>query len=87
MESYGEILRKTREQKNLELDRIAREISIERRYLEGLESEDSSVFPGEAYLTGFLRNYASYLELDTDFLLKLYRNKQIQESGVPVDMY
>ena len=87
MESYGEILRKTREQKNLELDRIAREISIERRYLEGLESEDSSVFPGEAYLTGFLRNYASYLELDTDFLLKLYRNKQIQESGVPVDLY
>lgn len=87
MESYGELLRKTREEKNLDLDRIAREISIEKRYLEALENEDTGIFPGEAYLAGFLRNYASYLELDTEFVLKLYRNKQIQESGVPEGLY
>ncbi|MBQ1709660.1 MAG: helix-turn-helix domain-containing protein [Treponema sp.] len=87
MESYGELLRKTREEKNLDLDKIAREISIEKRYLEGLETENSSVFPGEAYLTGFLRNYSAYLELDSDFVLKLYRNKQIQEAAVPEGLY
>ncbi len=87
MESYGELLRKTREEKNLDLERIAREISIEKRYLEGLENEDSSIFPGEAYLSGFLRNYANYLDLDTDFVLKLYRNKQIQEAAVPEGLY
>ena len=61
MESYGELLRKAREEKNLDLNKIAREISIEKRYLEGLETENTSVFPGEAYLTGFLRNYSAYL--------------------------
>lgn len=83
MESYGELLRKTREAKGLDLDIIAREISIEKRYLAGLEEEESGVFPGEAYLTGFLRNYSNYLELDTEFIMKLYHNKKIQESPVP----
>lgn len=83
MESYGELLRKAREEKNLNVDKIAREISIESRYLTGLEDEDNGVFPGEAYMLGFLRNYSNYLELDTDYILKLYNNKKIQESPVP----
>ena len=72
MESYGEILKNKREEKNLELNKIAREISIEERFLKGLEDEDSGVFPGEAYLIGFLKNYSNFLELDTEYLLKLY---------------
>ena len=87
MESYGNLLRKTREEKNLDLVKISREISIEKRYLEGLENEDSSVFPGEAYLVGFLKNYSNYLELDSYFVLKLYHNKQIQESPLPEGLY
>ena len=87
MESYGELLRNAREQKNLDLEKISREISIERRYLEGLENEDNGVFPGEAYLAGFLRNYANYLDLDAEFLLKLYRNKLIQEAPLPQGLY
>ena len=83
MDSYGELLRKAREEKNLNIDKIAREISIEGRYLQGLEDEDNGVFPGEAYMIGFLRNYSNYLELDTDYILKLYNNKKIQESPVP----
>ncbi len=83
MDSYGEILRNAREEKNLNIDKIAREISIESRYLTGLEEEDNGVFPGEAYMVGFLRNYSNYLELDTDYILKLYNNKKIQEAPVP----
>ena len=83
MDSYGELLRKAREEKNLNIEKIAREISIESRYLTGLEDEDNGAFPGEAYMVGFLRNYSNYLELDTDYILKLYNNKKIQESPVP----
>lgn len=83
MESYGALLRKAREEKQLDLNRISREIAIDSRYLAALEEEDNSAFPGEAYLTGFLRNYSNYLELDTEFIMKLYNNKQIQESPVP----
>ncbi|MCR4947569.1 MAG: helix-turn-helix domain-containing protein [Treponema sp.] len=87
MESYGELLKKTREEKQIDLDRASREISIEKRYLQGLEDEDNGVFPGDAYMIGFLKNYAEYLELDSEFLLKLYRNKQIQESPLPQGLY
>ena len=83
MESYGELLKKAREEKNLNVDKISREISIESRYLTGLEEEDNGAFPGEAYMLGFLRNYSNYLELDTEYILKLYNNKKIQESPVP----
>lgn len=86
MESYGEILKNKREEKNLELNKIAREISIEERFLKGLEDEDSGVFPGEAYLIGFLKNYSNFLELDTEYLLKLYHNKQLQEAPVPQEL-
>lgn len=83
MDSYGDLLRQAREEKNLDVEKIAREISIESRYLTGLEDEDSGVFPGEAYMIGFLRNYSNYLELDTNYILKLYNNKKLQESPVP----
>lgn len=83
MESYGEILKNTREQKNLEIERISREIAIDSKYLIALEEENSSIFPGEAYHIGFLKNYAKYLGLEDEYLLKLYHNKQIQESPVP----
>ncbi|MCQ2591604.1 MAG: helix-turn-helix domain-containing protein [Treponema sp.] len=83
MESFGKLLQDARLEKNLDIEKVAREISIERKYLQALEEENSSVFPGEAYMIGFLRNYSNYLELDTDFILKLYNNKKIQESPVP----
>ena len=87
MESYGELLKTTRESKQIDLDRASREISIEKRYLAGLEAEDNAVFPGDAYMVGFLKNYADYLELDSEFILKLYRNKQIQEAPLPQGLY
>ncbi len=83
MDSYGELLKEAREAKNLTHDSISREISIDKKYLVGLEEEDSGVFPGEPYLVGFLKNYAEYLNLDSQLLLKLYHNKKIQESPVP----
>ena len=83
MESYGELLRKARLEQNLDIEKVAREILIEQRYLQGLEEEDNSAFSGEAYMIGFLRNYSNYLGLDTELILKLYNNKKIQESPVP----
>ena len=86
MESYGEQLKRAREAKNLDLDTISRETSISAYYLEGLEAEDNGVFPGEAYMLGFLRNYADYLGLKSEVLLSLYRSKELQESPIPVGL-
>ncbi|MCL1812828.1 MAG: helix-turn-helix domain-containing protein [Treponema sp.] len=85
MESLGEKLKSTREAKGLSLDYAGRETNIARRYLEALETESFSKFPGEPYLLGFLRNYGEYLGLDVNELLSLYRAIKIQEQPIPVD--
>ena len=84
MESYGEILKKAREAKGIELEIIARETSITQEYLEALEKEETGIFPGEPYLVGFLKNYADYLEVDSNHILTLYHAKKLQETPPPL---
>ncbi|MBN1685600.1 MAG: helix-turn-helix domain-containing protein [Spirochaetales bacterium] len=85
MESIGDRLRVEREQKGYTIEQIARDTNIARRYLEALEAEDFSVFPGDPYLIGFLRNYSDYLGIDPDEMVKLYNNFKIQSQPVPMD--
>jgi cytoskeleton protein RodZ len=84
MTPIGEQLRAARERKGLTLDRVADETNIAKRYLTGLETEDFSVFPGDPYVIGFLRNYAEYLGMSSDELVSTYKNMKIQEQPVPI---
>jgi cytoskeletal protein RodZ len=85
VESLGEKLKTARESKGLNFDQVSRETNIAGRYLEALEAEDFSGFPGEPYVTGFLRNYSEYLGLNALETLSLYRALKIQEQPVPVE--
>jgi len=85
MESLGEKLKTARVEKGLSHDQIARETNISIRYLEALETENFSVFPGEPYVIGFLKNYGAYLDLDVQKVISLYRALRIQEQPVPVE--
>jgi len=84
VEYLGEKLRTAREAKGLDYDQASKDTKIAVRYLQSLEHEDFSDFPGEAYITGFLRNYGAYLDLDEQELLSLYRALKIQELPIPV---
>ena len=83
MESLGEKLKSARENKDISLDQAGKDTRIAVRYLQALEQEDFSVFPGEAYVTGFIRNYSAYLDLNVNDLLSLYKNLQLQEQPIP----
>ncbi|HVP20066.1 MAG TPA: RodZ domain-containing protein [Spirochaetia bacterium] len=85
MESIGEKLRLARERNNLTLDQIARDTHVAKRFLKALEDEDFSVFPGETYVMGFLRNYSEYLGLNPEELIVVYRNIKIQEQPLPMN--
>jgi cytoskeletal protein RodZ len=85
MESLGEKLRTAREEKDLTIDQASRDTNIAARFLEALEAEKFSGFPGETYITGFLRSYGSYLGLNVQEVLLLYRAFKIQEQPVPVE--
>ncbi|MCL1931635.1 MAG: helix-turn-helix domain-containing protein [Treponema sp.] len=84
MEYLGAKLKTAREAKGLDYDQASKDTKIAVRYLQSLEHEDFSDFPGEAYITGFLRNYGAYLDIDEQELLSLYRALKIQEQPVPV---
>ena len=86
MESYGAILRQAREDKKITVEKVERDTTITKNYIEALEAEDSAAFPGEPYLVGFLRNYANYLGLDSAEVIKLYHAKELQESPVPQEL-
>jgi cytoskeletal protein RodZ len=85
VESLGEKLKTIREERGWSYEYISRETNISGRYLEALEREDFSGFPGEPYVLGFLKNYGEFLGLDPAELLSLYRSLKIQEQPVPVE--
>jgi cytoskeletal protein RodZ len=85
VDSLGEKLRQARAEKGCSLEQVSRDTNIAPRYLEALEGEDFSCFPGEPYILGFLRNYSEYLGLDVQEQLSRYRALKIQEQPVPVE--
>ena len=70
MGEIGEILRQAREERQLSLAEVESKIKIRKRYLEALERGNYIVFPGNVYMFGFLRNYATFLNLDGEELVR-----------------
>ncbi len=68
--SVGELLRLAREAKKLTLDAVNRETKISVGVLNSLEQDDFEAVGNDIYLKGFLRNYARFLGMDIEQLLK-----------------
>ena len=82
----GATLGEARAASGISLEQVARDTHISTRYLEALEEGDYSVFPGPAYVTGFIRSYASYLELDPQPLIDDYRMQQSEKPHAPEEL-
>lgn len=81
----GTILKEAREARKMTIRDVAEETNLTPKYIEALENEDYSQFPGETYTNGFLTNYAEFLNLDVDHILNLYRGIQIDQSQSPIE--
>src|SRR5437870_13278711 len=81
MSRLGEQLRAQRERKGITLEQAAGDTRIREKFLKALEDGDYQSLPGPVYTRGFLRNYAEYLDLETDELVMLYHH----ESGRPAE--
>jgi len=71
----GSTLRQARERRRLGLDQAEAETKIRARYLRALEDEHFDLLPGPAYVKGFLRTYAEYLELDGTLFVDEYNSR------------
>ncbi len=85
MESIGEKFRALREERGVTIREVCEETNISPTYLEALENEDFDKFPGETYITGFIRSYSEYLKIDAEDLIKAYKGYKIGESTTPLE--
>lgn len=84
--SAGQKLRKTRTDRGVSLDEVARITRISKAYLLALEEDAYEKLPSEAYARGFLRIYSNFLGLSCDEILSLYQpgaSGEMLELSVP----
>lgn len=72
MSALGERLRAAREARELSLAEVAEATRIPVNYLAALEEESLDVFTSALHARGFLRNYATFLNLDPEEALTLH---------------
>ncbi len=72
MGTLGSYLRAAREARGLDLRDAAQQTRISIIYLKAIEEEDFSKLPGEVFVKGFLKNYARFLHLPEDDVMKRY---------------
>lgn len=83
MSELGALLKKAREEKGFSLDEVQEQTKIRKRYLEALEEGDFDVLPGKFYIRAFIKNYAEFVGLDADEVLKHYQ-VEVPEPDMPV---
>lgn len=73
--TVGALLKSRRQELGLSHAEIASRTHIRRAYLEALEADLFEALPGEAYQSGFLRNYAAVLGLQPASVLRQWREQ------------
>lgn len=79
-EFSGPFLRKIREYKNLDMQRLCDMTKVSRNHLQDIESEDYSRLPAPVYVRGFVFQYAKCLKLKPELVANSYvaRMKKIK---------
>jgi cytoskeleton protein RodZ len=72
-ETVGEILAKSRAASKRDIAYISDYLKIKPQYLKALEEDKFSSLPGQAYVIGFIKSYASFLNLDSGKLIDQYK--------------
>lgn len=76
MISVGQLLRETRDSKNLSVKQVSNAIKIRESLLEALEKGEYTVFSSDMHLKSFLRSYANYLGINEEKVMALYRRER-----------
>jgi cytoskeleton protein RodZ len=83
MLTVGNLLKKAREHSGKQIEEIAQIIRIKPDYLRKIEQNDFTDFNSSTFVKGFIRSYSSFLGLDAENIVALFR-RQIGEEDVPL---
>ncbi len=73
MLTVGELLKKSREAKGINLSEVEKNIRVRAKFLKEIENNNWSVFPSQIYIAGIIKNYANFLGLDSKKMLSFFR--------------
>ncbi|RLD12181.1 MAG: hypothetical protein DRI44_01515 [Chlamydiae bacterium] len=82
-ETIGEIIKRTRLQKGIEIEKASANTKLKIQYLHAIENNDFDTMPAPIYAKNFIRIYANYLGLDGVEISKKYDLKNIDVIGLP----
>ncbi len=85
--SLANILKNARLKKEIEIEAMAREISIPAKFLQALESATFDLLPPKAYTRAYLRSIAHFLNLESPKILQQYENEVKEKSSPKVSRY
>jgi cytoskeleton protein RodZ len=91
MSSFGEILKRERELRQISLREISEATKINLRYLDALERNDFRHLPGGVFNKGFVRAYAQFIGIDPEAMAMAYLEEERSQQGksggaVPLDV-
>lgn len=81
--SLGIFLKKSREERHIELDEVVEATRIRRHNLEAIENEEWSKLPSQVFIKGFLKSYAEFLGLDKETVIHHYLRTSSFEKTTP----
>lgn len=85
MKQIGEKLKNARIKKKLTLDDISQETKIKVKYLKNIEEGEFDKIPGgEPYVKGFIKNYASCVDINGEEIIQEY--KKLNKEEEPVEL-
>ena len=75
MLSVGKLLRAARERKKISIRDVEKQIKVREQFIRALEEDKWYSFTSRIYVTGILKNYARFLELDERKILAFFRRE------------
>lgn len=80
----GEKLQQVRVEKGLSLEDVAKATKIKLEFLSYIEKGEYQKLPSPSYASGFVRNYARFLDLPDEEILALFRREFDEEKAYKV---
>lgn len=75
MTSIGQILADARRKRKMTIKDVEKAIKIRAKYISALEQDAFNQIAGEAYVIGFIKTYAQWLEIDGNALIDRYKEQ------------
>jgi cytoskeletal protein RodZ len=86
MESIGAHLRKERELRQVSLEELVQTTRIPLATLQSIEEDRFDDLPGEVFVRGFLRSYATAVGLDAEATVARYHGERTVEDSTPAPL-